>query len=261
MSLKQARHTTLNISHGSERIDEQIVDLSLKTEISLEAVLASAAASKNSWAQVTTDREVSVKTLEEESTELASVTRVLQLDTGGAEGQTSSLFRQSSSIGSETSTHPAGSEVMTIVRRLAEKEHSAALDRLTSSISAIMKLGAGNDENPFATVESLTSDLSDKLQETPSEVRDTSYRDERTSKATEKKENLYADTAKHSSTLVSSSTTLHSEISTLQSELSALSNRQLHTDTMRADFAIDHETVARCVVSNIRFEYFIEEQC
>ena len=41
-----------------ERIDEPIVDLSLKTEVSLEAVLASAAASKNSWAQVTTDREV-----------------------------------------------------------------------------------------------------------------------------------------------------------------------------------------------------------
>ena len=118
-----------------ERIDEPIVDLSLKTEMSLKAVLASAAASKNSWAQVTTDREDSVKTLAEESMELPSVTRVLQLETGGAERQTNSLFRQSSSIGSETTTHPAGSEVMT-------KEHSAAQDRLTSSISAIMKLGA-----------------------------------------------------------------------------------------------------------------------
>ena len=41
-----------------ERIDEQIVDLSLKTETSLEDVLASKAASKNSWAQVTTGRGV-----------------------------------------------------------------------------------------------------------------------------------------------------------------------------------------------------------
>ena len=40
------------------------------------------------------------------------------------------------------------------------------------------------------------SDLSDRLQaEVPSEVRDTSYRDERMSKATEKKENLEADVA------------------------------------------------------------------
>ena len=132
-----------------ERIDEQIVDFSLMTEMSLEAVLASKAASKNSWAQVTTDPKVSVVTLAEEPIVLARVTRVLQLETGGAEGQQYSLFRQSSSIGSETPTHPAGSEVMTTVRRLAEKEHSAALDRLTSSISAIMKLGARTDESPF----------------------------------------------------------------------------------------------------------------
>ena len=120
-----------------ERIDEQIVDLSLKTEMSLEAVLASIAASKNSWAQVTTDRKVSMATLAEEPMVLVRVTRVLQLETDGAEGQKYSLFRQSSSVGSETPTHPAGSEVMTMVRRLAEKEHSAVIGRLTSSISAI----------------------------------------------------------------------------------------------------------------------------
>ena len=71
---------------------------------------------------------------------LASVTRVPELETGGAEGQTYSLFRQSSSIGPGTSTHPAGSEVMTKVRRLAEKEHSAAT---RSDHLAIMRLGAG----------------------------------------------------------------------------------------------------------------------
>ena len=146
-----------------ERVDEHIVDVSLKTEMSLEAVLAAVAASKNSWAQVTTDRKVSVATLAEESMVLASMTRVLQLETGGAEGQTYSLFRHSSPIGSETSTHPARSEVMAMVRRLAEKEHSAALDRLTSSISAIMKLGAGTDECPFTKVKSLISDLSDRV--------------------------------------------------------------------------------------------------
>ena len=85
-------------------------------------------------------------------------------------------------------------------------------------------------------VKSLISDLSDRLQaEVSSEVRDTSSRDEETSKATEKKENLDADTAKHSSTLVSRSSTLHGEISTLQSELDALSKWPLQMDTMRAD--------------------------
>ena len=72
---------------------------------------------------------------------------------------------------------------------------------------------------------------------------------------TAEKEDLDADTAKQLiRTCCPKSTTLVGEISTLQSELSALSHRQLQTDTMRADFSIDHETVARGVVSNIRFD-------
>ena len=71
VSLKQARHTTFNISHGSgafpERIDEQIVDDSFKFEMSLEAVLTAAAASKNRVAQVTIDKEVFVKILAKKS--------------------------------------------------------------------------------------------------------------------------------------------------------------------------------------------------
>ena len=98
--------------------------------MSLEAVLASAAVSKNSWAQVTADREVSVKILAEESMVLARVTRVEPRD------------RRIHGFGRGTSTHAARSEVIAMVRWLAEKEHSAALDRLTSSISAIMKFGA-----------------------------------------------------------------------------------------------------------------------
>ena len=57
------------------------------------------------------------------------------------------------------------------------------------------------------------------------------------SKATEKKEDLEADVATHSSRLeavVARSTILDGEISTLQSELSVLSNRQLQMDIMCA---------------------------
>ena len=114
-------------------------------------------------------------------------------------------------------------------------------------------------EDPIMKVKgSITELINRLLEETSSEATQKACYDEETSKATEKA-NLDADTAKHSSTLVSRSTTLDGEISTLQSELSALSNRLLQTDTMRADFAIDHETVARGVVSNIRFDYFIDD--
>ena len=80
------------------------------------------------------------------------------------------------------------------------QEHSAALTQPASRISTIMmKFDAGTGDEPL--VNGLISDLLNGLQaEAPSEVRDTSYRDEGTSQATEK-EGLEADTAKHSSIL------------------------------------------------------------
>merc|ERR1712012_1154399 len=88
-------------------------------------------------------------------------------------------------------------------------------------------------------VKGLITDLINRLQaEASSEASHKSYCDEETSKANEKKEDLEAEIAKHSSkleTAVSRSTILDGEISALQSELGALSKRQLQMDTMRAD--------------------------
>ena len=112
----------------------------------------------------------------------------------------------------------------------------------------------GAKRAPFVKVKGLITRLINRLQTERSPV---SYCNEETSLGAE--EDLDADTAKHSSTLVSRSTTQDGEISTPQSEVSALSNRRLQTDAMRADFAIDHETVARGVVSNIRFDYLIDD--
>ena len=106
------------------------------------------------------------------------------------------------------------------VRRLAEQEHSTALDQLASRISAIMKFGAGADGDPFVKVKDLITDLISRLQaEASSETNQKSYCDEEMSKATEKKEDLEADVAKHSSKLeaaVARSIDLDDEISALQ---------------------------------------------
>ena len=135
----------------SERIDEQVVDHSR-----LEAKRAGVVeAGKNPAANVASDHEDCVKASAKEP----KASKVLQPETCGAFGQTYSLFRQSSSIGSETSTHPAGSEVMTMVRRLVEKEHSAAFDGLTSCISAIMKFSAETGDDPYVKVKGLISRL------------------------------------------------------------------------------------------------------
>ena len=227
-----------DVAEFTTSLDAGKADLA-EAEKSLAALVASQAASKSSCVQVASDHEASVKGFAEELKALEDATHVLQSETGGAEGQTYSLFQESSSAGLQTSTHLAGSEVVAVVRRLAKKEHSAALAQLASRISAIMKFGAGSGEDPFAKVKGLITDLISRLQaEASSEASHKAYCDEETSKANEKKEDLEAQIAKHSSkleTAVSRSTILDGEISALQSELGALSKRQLQMDTMRAD--------------------------
>jgi len=235
---KDLEKAKADVAEFTTSLDAGKADLA-EAEKSLAALVASQAASKSSCVQVASDHEASVKGFAEELKALADATQVLQSETGGAEGQTYSLFQESSSAGLQTSTHLAGSEVVTLVRRLAKREHSAALAQLASRISAIMKFGAGSGEDPFAKVKGLITDLISRLQaEASSEANHKAYCDEETSKANEKKEDLEADIAKHSSkleTAVSRSTILDGEISALQSELGALSKRQLQMDTMRAD--------------------------
>ena len=100
----------------------------------------------------------------------------------------------------------------TVVRLLAEQEHSAALAQRGSRVFAIMKFGAGADNDPFVKVSS--------------EVNQKSYCDEEMSQATEK-EDLEADVAKHSSkleTTVARSIVLNGEISALQPQLQCIGN-------------------------------------
>ena len=94
----------------------------------------------------------------------AEATQVLQSETSGADGQSYSLFQESSSAALQTSTDLKGFEKVMSVRRLAEQEHSTALDQLASRISAIMKFGAGADGDPFVKVKDLITDLISRLQ-------------------------------------------------------------------------------------------------
>ena len=91
-----------------------------------------------------------MKAFAEELKALAEATQVLQSETGGAEGQMYSLFQESSSVGSESSTVLAGSEVVAVVRRLRQgrtlcRARSARLAHFRN-----LKFGAGTGEDPFA---------------------------------------------------------------------------------------------------------------
>ena len=80
---------------------------------------------------------------------MAEPTQELQSETGGIDRQTSSLFHESSSVVLQASTDLKSLKVVTMARRLAAQEHPAALAQLASCISAIMKFGAGADDDPF----------------------------------------------------------------------------------------------------------------
>ena len=210
-----------------QRTMKQIVDCTeakrtdlAKAEKSLAALMASQAVSKSSYTQVDSDHETSGRAFADELKALAEATQVLQSETSGADGQTYSLLQESSSAALQTSTDLKGFELVISVRRLAEQEHSTALAQPGSRISTTMKFGAGVDGDLLVKVKDLIMDLIRLQAEASSETNQKSSCDEEMSKATEKREDLETDVAKHSSKLeaaVARSIELDGEISALQS--------------------------------------------
>ena len=84
-----------------------------------------------------------------------------------ADRQTYSLFRESSSVALQTSTDLEGIKVVTMLRRLAAQAQSAADVQLASCISAIMKFGAGADDDPFVKVKVQTVSASQETDFVP----------------------------------------------------------------------------------------------
>ena len=113
---------------------------------------------------------------------------MLQSETDGADGHTYSLFQENSSAALQTPTDLKGFDMMTVVRRLAEQEHFAALAQLRSRISAITKFGADADNDPFVNEKDLIMDFSRLQAEASPETSQKSYCDEEASKATEKED-------------------------------------------------------------------------
>ena len=151
-------------------------------------MLASDAARKNSCAQVASDHEVSVKAFAEELKAVADATQVLRSETGAAEGLTYSLFKVSASTGVQTTMDLKGFEVVTMVKRVTGKEHSAALIQLASRTTAVMKFCVCAGEDPFAIDHGLD-------QKASSEASHKSYCVDELAKASVKREDLETQVA------------------------------------------------------------------
>ena len=125
-----------------------------ETEKSLAAVLLSVAESKNSCAHVTADHEVPVQTFAIPHTSLDQRPAPL-MDT-----------RIRCSKCPLTGVHPTVNlkafDVVTMMRRFTQREHSAALSQLASRISPVMKCGQGASEDALAQVKELITDLASR---------------------------------------------------------------------------------------------------
>merc|ERR1719359_2228677 len=139
----------------------------------------------------------------------------------------------------KTSADLKNFEVVNMVKRLAEQQHSAALAQLASRMSAVIKYGASTGDDPFAKVKGLIVEMIDKLmKEAAAEAFHKAYCDEEMSKTKAKKDELNADIAKLTTKIdnaAAKSADLKTQVKELQKELAELQEMQAEMDKVRAD--------------------------
>merc|ERR1719510_2870118 len=113
---------------------------------------------------VAADHEATVKSRKEELAAVAEATQIIRGSTSGAVTQTYSFLQEGSRSQLKTRTDLARAEVVTLVKRLADKHHSAALAQLASRIAAVLRFGTTGGADPFGKVKSLIADLISKLE-------------------------------------------------------------------------------------------------
>merc|ERR1719166_779907 len=126
------------------------LDVTSKELASSKQQLATA---HSSCLQVAADHEATVTARKEELSVIAEATKMLEATSSGAVSQTYSLLQVTSHAGMQIRSHSdlVGSEVAAAVKRLAKKQHSAALAQLASRIVTVLRFGSSSGD-PFAKV-------------------------------------------------------------------------------------------------------------
>jgi len=133
----------------------------------------------------------------------------------------------------------ANVEVVTMVKHLAQKHHSAGLAQLASRIAAVLRMGTSGSADPFAKVKDLISAMITKLEsEADAEATEKAYCDEQISKTEEKKADLESDIAKLNAKIgqaSAKSADLKAQVKELQAELAELARAQAEMDKIRQE--------------------------
>merc|ERR1719389_544387 len=185
------------------------------------------------------DHSVSTQGRADELKALATAKKILQETTGGAEGQSYSFLQVSGTSQLHTGADLRNFEVVNVLKRLAEQQHSAALSQLASRVATTIRYGQASGDDPFAKVKGLIEEMIAKLmKEAADEAGHKAYCDEEMSKTKAKKDELNADIEKLTSkidTASARSAALKEDVKELQKELAELQQSQAEMDKIRED--------------------------
>lgn len=189
--------------------------------------------------QTAADHEATMLSRTEELKVIAEAKKILKETGSGAVSQSYS-FVQVNSV-----RRLAGSGIAAMVKKMAQKHHSAALAQLASRIGSALRFGNFAGDEPFAKIKGLITDMISKLEaEMGAEATEKAYCDEQMSKTEEKKAELEEDVARMTSKIdkaSSRSAELTVQIKELQAELAALTKEQAEMDKIRVETHKDFE--------------------
>merc|ERR1712232_1472118 len=136
----------------------------------------------------------------------------------------------------------ARSEVLTLIKKLAQQQHSTALAQLASKITAALRYSGG--AGPFEKVKGLINDLITRLEaEASSEATEKAFCDEETAKSNAQREDLESTMAKLTTKIdanTARSASLKAEVKELQDELAKLAEEQADMTRIRQESHADY---------------------
>merc|ERR1719174_2664675 len=117
---------------------------------------------------VAADHEATVRSRNEELAAIAQAKKILSETTGGAMGQSYSFVQSRM----QSRADLKNAEIVSKIKQLAKKHHSAALAQLASRVGAAVRYG----DDVFAKVKGLITDMISKLEkEAESEASEKAY--------------------------------------------------------------------------------------
>jgi len=160
---------------------------------------------------------------------IAKAKKILEETSSGAVKQSYDFLQVSASA--------KNNQVVSSIKALAKKHHSAALAQLASRVQAVVKYGGGADV--FAKIKGLVADMIAKLEkEAAEDAEEKAYCDEEMKKTEAKKAELEEDLAKVTAKLEQAAATsakLKEEVKVAQQQLADLAKETAEMDRIRSE--------------------------